>query len=277
MAATILQRGQLPDGGVAVKYIPADGAPSLQTASIRRLDVAAQLARLSRISGDPRLLDAARDALAQLEFTHFWGGTWSTLDPDFDDSYGNWGARATTMLAAAPDDAMFRRFTEHGFTHFAPMWRDGLRFGGSIAADQTRCWDLLLRYAEIEPALRAELDNLLHCAVRAHFKGEQYGSGAWGDVTFSQFSPRANLNVGDLTGYPSNLVWGLACVYREGSALRNETTRAMFTAVLRSSQELYRRPFGWLLTREQSQGQNFAGGELRMLLGVTEMLKNLRR
>jgi hypothetical protein len=45
--------------------------------------------------------------------------------------------------------------------------------------------------------------------------------------------------------------------------------------VLRSSKQHYARPFGWLLTREQSKGANPSGGEVRMLLGVTEMLANL--
>ena len=277
MAATIQQHGLQPDGSVAVSYNPANGLPAAAPASIRRLDVAAQLARLGKLDGDRRLIDAARDALAELEFTHFWGGTWSSLDPDFDDSWGNWGKCATLMLAAAPEDPSFQRFTSRGFEHFAPLWRDGLRFGGSIAADQTRCWEFLLRHAQIEPRLRAPLDELLRAAVRAHFKGEQYGSGAWGDLSFTQFSPRGNLNVGDFTGYPSNLAWGLACVYRVGSALRDENTRAMFTAVLRSSKQVYRRPFGWLLSKENTRGDNYAGGELRMLLGVTEMLENLSR
>jgi hypothetical protein len=255
MAATILARGLLPDGGVAVKYIPADGTPSEETPQLRRLDVAAQLARLSRLDDDPRLLRAARGALDLLEFTHYWGGTWSSIDPDFDDSFGNWGARATQMLVAAPDEPSFRHFTSRGFAHFAPLWKDALRFGGSIAADQTRCWEFLLRNAQFDAPMRAELTPLLHAAVRAHFRSEQYDNGAWGDMTFAQYSP-VSLNVGDFSGYPSNLVWGLACMYRRGSPLRDELTRALFTAVLRSSKQHYARPFGWLLTREQSKGAN---------------------
>jgi len=277
MAATILERGLQPDGSVAVVYSPASGLPGAAPALIRRLDVAAQLARLGRLDGDQRLIDAARGALEELEFMHFWGGTWANLDPDFDDSWGNWGKCATLMLAAAPEEPAFRRFTARGFEHFSPLWRDGLRFGGDIAADQTRCWEFLLRHAKLDPGLRAPLDELLRAALRAHFKSEQYGSGAWGDLSFAQFSPRGNLNVGDFTGYPSNLAWGLACVYRQGSALRQDSTRAMFTAVLRSSKEVYRRPFGWLLSKENTLGDNYAGGELRMLLGVTEMLENLSR
>ncbi|MEO6709326.1 MAG: hypothetical protein ABI054_11735, partial [Planctomycetota bacterium] len=205
MAATILARGRLPDGTIAVKYVPADGRADLGIPPIRQLDVAAQLARLAQKNGDARLGDAARSALAQMEYVHFLGGTWNRIDPDFDDSYGNWGAKATTMLAAFPDDPVFRRFTAGGVAHFAPMWRDALRFGGSIAADQVRCWRFLLLHTQIDPSLKPTLEPLLRAAVRAHFKGEQYDSGAWGDVTFASFSPRAGLNVGDFPGAPANL------------------------------------------------------------------------
>lgn len=277
MGETILAHGKLPDGALAVKYVPADGTPRLDVQSIRQLDVAAQLARMSQATGDARFVDAARGALAQLEFVLFWGGTWNGIDPDFDDSYGNWGAKATTMLAAFPDDPVFRHFSARGFEHFAPLWRDSLRFGGSMAADQKRCWEFLLRYEQIDSSTKPTLDPLLRAAVRAHFKGEQYDTGAWGDVTFANFSPRASLNVGDLPGYPANLVEGLATMYRAGSALRTDETRAMFTAVLRSSRERYGRKFGWLATREEAKDNNPAGAELRMLIGVTEMLKNLPR
>ncbi|HTF87327.1 MAG TPA: hypothetical protein VK843_02880 [Planctomycetota bacterium] len=275
MAASILARGRLPDGSIAVKFVPADGRPDLNIPSIRQLDVAAQLARLARKNGDARLADAARSALAQMEYVHYLGGTWSSIDPDFDDSYGNWGSKATTMLAAFPEDPVFRRFTQQGVAHFAPMWRDALRFGGSIAADQVRCWRFLLLHTQIDPSLKPTLDPLLRAAVRAHFKGEQYESGAWGDVTFAGFSPRAGLNVGDFPGAPANLFEGLAAMYRPGSALRTDETRAMFTAVLRSSKERYGRKFGWLRTREESKQSNPAEMEVRMVIGATEMLKNL--
>ncbi|MEO6711536.1 MAG: hypothetical protein ABI054_06220, partial [Planctomycetota bacterium] len=159
MAATILERGQLPDGSLAVKYVPADGTPNLDVPPIRRLDVAAPLARLSRKNGDARLIEAARVALAALEFTHFWGGTWAAIDPDFDDSYGHWGNRAATMLAAFPGDSEFRRFNASAFAHFAPLWHDALRFGGVMASDQNRCWELLDRYAQVDPTIRKSLDR----------------------------------------------------------------------------------------------------------------------
>ncbi|HUR28302.1 MAG TPA: hypothetical protein VM509_08945, partial [Planctomycetota bacterium] len=141
-------------------------------------------------------------------------------------------------------------------------------------ADQTRCWEFLLRYAELVPSARATIEPLLRAAVRAHFKGEQYDDGAWGDMTFADFSMRT-LNVGDASGCPVNLLKGLATMYRKGSALRTDATRAMFTAVLRSSQEHYQRKYGWLSTREERRGENPAGAELGVLLAAAEMLRNL--
>jgi hypothetical protein len=275
MAATILAHGQLPDGSLAVKYVPADASPSLDVPLLRRLDVAAQFARLSKLNGDARLVDAARVALAALEFTHFWAGTWSTIDPDFDDSYGHWGSRAATMLAAFPEDLEFRRFNAQAFAHFAPIWRDALRFGGSMASDQNRCWELLERYARVEPSIREPLDQLMRDSIRAHLKGRQYANGSWGDSTFVGFSPRAALNIGDLTGYPANMLSGLAVACRKGSSLRNDETRALFTAVLRSSETFYRRKYGLLLRREEATGSNVAGADLRFLAAAVEMLEEL--
>lgn len=277
MAATILDRGQLPDGSLAVKYVPADGTPMLDVPLIRRLDVAAQLARLSARNDDPRLVDAARVAVAALEFTHFWAGTWFTIDPDFDDSYGHWGSRAATMLTAFPEDLEFKHFNARAFAHFAPIWHDALRFGGSMASDQNRCWELLDRYAQVESSVREPLDRLVYDSIRAHFKGRQYANGSWGDVTFTDFSPRAALNIGDLTGYPANMLGGLAVACRPGSSLRTDETRALFTAVLRSSESFYRRPYGLLLRREQEPGRNIAGADLRLFAAAVEMLKHLPR
>lgn len=277
IAAHVLERGRLGDGTIAVKYVPASGAADLAAQPIRRLDVAAQLARLGRRLGDASMVAAANAALADFTYLLYWGGTWERIDPDFDDSWGTWGGKATLMLAASPEDPLLAGFVGHGFEHFAPLWRDAARFGGSMAADQVRCWDLSLRYASLRPAARPRVDELLADAVRAHFKGEQYTNGAWGDVTFAAFSPRATLNVGDFSGTPANLLTGLACAYRPGSALRTDATRAMFLAVLRSSSAAYARPHGWLSTREEQAGHNLAFGELRAAIGAVEMLECLAR
>jgi hypothetical protein len=274
MAETVLEKGLLPDGSIAAKYIPADATPRLDVAPLRLLDVAAQIARLGALRHDDRYLHAAHNAMAQLEYTHYWGGTWNAIDPDFDDSFGNWGGRCAVMLASRPDDPIFRRFLGKGFEHFAPLWEDALRFGGSLAADQVRCWDLLADYARVEPAVLERLRPLLAAALRAHFKGEQYDNGAWGDVTIYDFAPKS-VEVGDFPGFPSNLLWGLALAYARDLGLRSDDVRAMYTAVLRSSEQAYRAEYGWLLTRSPSSGQNPAGGEIRVLLGLVEMLGNL--
>jgi hypothetical protein len=49
------------------------------------------------------------------------------------------------MRTASPPDLEFRRFTAQAFAHFAPLWHDALRFGGSMASDQNRCWEFLER------------------------------------------------------------------------------------------------------------------------------------
>ncbi|MCE9596037.1 MAG: hypothetical protein K8S98_17750 [Planctomycetes bacterium] len=282
---TILAKGILPDGSIAPIYVPADGTPRTDAASLRRLDVAAELARLAKATGDRRYLAAAERAVFEFEYTNFWPGDWKSIDPGFDDSFGHYGARAVTMLEAFPDDPVFRRVVASGWKVYGPLWIDALRFGGSIAADQVRCWDLLERYARLEPAARDEFRRTLAFAVRAHFKGEQYGNGAWGDVTFYDFDPKTGLSVGDLPGAPANLLWGLGLACRRGLELHDssflhanldrDTLRAMYTAVFLSTRETYRRAHGYLSTERERVGANSAGGELRIARGLVEMLANL--
>jgi hypothetical protein len=276
MGTTVLAHGVLPDGGVAAKYLPRDAVPQLDVIALRHLDVPAQLARLGALTGDQHLTDAARRAIGQLEFTLFWGGQWDRIDPDFDDNFGHWGERALTMLASHPGDALYDFLPRRGFDHFEPIWRDALRFGGSIAADQVRCWDIVARYTRLRPELAERTRALLAPAVRAHFKGEQYGNGAWGDVTFAAWSTR-DLPVGDMSGAPANLLEGLGFLYGEDCGLERDVLRALYTAVLRSSETAYRREHGWLMTRSEVAGRNPAGGEVRLLAGWIEMLRHLSR
>lgn len=275
LGEAVLARGVLPDGQVAAKYRPSDGALSLDVAPLRRLDVPAQLARLGAILRDERLTAAARNALAELEYAHHWPGTWDAIDPGFDDDLGHYGRRAMTMLQSHPEERAFANLVDSGWRHYAPLWRDALRFGGSIAADQVRCWELFASWARHDPTVRAELRPLLRGAARAHFKGEQYPGGAFGDVTFFRFDPRTQLAVGDLPGTPSNLLWGLALAYDASLELDLPELRAMYASVLRSSAQHYRRPYGYLLTQRELAGTNRGGGELRLLVGLVEMLRRL--
>jgi hypothetical protein len=278
MGETILRSGVMPDGSIAPRYVPDTAAPNSDVPPLRRLNLPAQLARLGARLGDERFGAAARAALYELEYTHHWGGTWRGIDPDFDDNFGTLGAAGVVMLRTAPETIAFRRFAIQGWRHFAEPWRDALRFGGSIAADQVRCWDLLVQLGEVEPSIQPQLAPLLSAAARAHFAGEQYENGAWGDVTFAGFDPRPGLSVGDLSGAPANLLWGLALLHGgelELEDLPREELRAMFTAVLRSSAERYGRPYGWLSTRSQLAGANRCGAELRACRGLIEMLKSL--
>lgn len=271
----VLVKGVLPDGGIAPIFDSRDGEPSTRAQPLRRLDLAAQLTRLAASSGDATFETAARDAVLALEFTHDWPGTFDAIDPGFDDDYGHYGARAITMLRARPSFARARELALSGYERYAPLWRDGARHGGSMAADQVRCWDVLLDFAEVEPRVARELPALLDDAVRAHLAGEQYGDGAWGDVTYSGFDPRVDIAVGDLPGAPANLLRGLALALGRTSTWSEDDVRALFTGVLRSTVDTYRRPFGYLRTQRPSAGPNDAFASLRVLPALTTMLVRL--
>lgn len=269
--------GVLPDGNVAASYYPESGAPNTDVSVLRRLDVPAQLARLGKMTDEHVYARVAREACVTLGFTNFWPGTWDAIDPGWDDNYGHYGKRATVMWKSYPEDQVFRGLSYGGAVHYHEMWRNALRLGGNVAADQVRCWIVLRDIAVLEPETRDEIRGLLRIAARSHFKGEQYGNGAWGDVTIYDFDPKGNLNVGDLPGSPRNLLHGLAGIYDEELGLRTDETRAMFTAVLRSSREHYRREFGYLTTRTELSGHNYGGGEIRMAVGLCEMLGQLSK
>jgi hypothetical protein len=234
-----------------------------------------QLVRLAQLTGDDRYYESACEALETLEFTNRWAGTWDAIDPGFDDDFGHYGARAARAARARPQDEKFRRFVLQGWNHYVPIWRDALRYGDNIAADQVRCWKIGVDLAHLEPELRADMGPLLWMAARTHFKGEQYDGGAWGDVTIFDWSPRGGRHVGDLTGAPQNLLSGLASVYVDEIGLRIAEVRGMYTAVLRDSIRTYKRPFGFLAERPEREGANPAFGSLRMMTGLVEMLRAL--
>lgn len=277
MSEAILAVGVLPDGNVAARYRARDRAVSLDALPLRRLDTPAQLARVGALTGDARFTDAARNALAEFEYTHHWPGTWEHIDPGFDDEFGTYAGRAVVMLAAHPGDAAFDALVRSGHEYYAPRWRDALRFGGTVAADQVRCWKLLLDYAALEPDVLEDLVQLLPAALRVHVKGEQYANGAWGDVTIAGFDPKTGIQVGDLPGTPSNLLQGLALCYDRRLALDRDEVRALYATVLRTTDERYRRPYGYLLYEREHAERNDAGGGLRLLAGLTEMLARLPR
>jgi hypothetical protein len=272
---TVLAQGVMPDGSISAKYFPESAKTDPGVLSLRRFDVAAQLARLTALSGDARFLKASGEALAAFEFTQFWAGEWSKIDPAFDDDFGHYAARAVTIASATPSDALFRRFALEGFAHFEPLWRDAMRLGGSVAADQVRCWGLLADLARIDQDASERIRPLLAAAVRSHFKGEQYEDGAWSDVTFFGFDPRT-VSVGDNPGVPQNLLHGLAALYRKDLGLRTDEQRALYTTVLRSSITAYLQPHGFLASRERVSGANRADGTLRMMVGLAKMLQALR-
>lgn len=273
---TVLAHGLLPDGNCAASFVPASAAPNVKVSHLRRLDVPLQLVRLSKLTGDERFAAAAREPLETLEFTNYWHGTWDEIDPGFDDSFGHYGARAARAAREKPDEKYFARFALEGWKHYEPIWRDALRFGGNVAADQARCWRIGVDLARVDPSLKSTLGPLLRSAARSHFKGEQYENGAWGDVTIFDFQPKT-LHVGDLSGAPQNLLTGLATIYTDDVGLRTDEIRAMYTSVFRSTVEQYRRPYGYLLVRKEQQGTNSAYGSVRVLSGLVDMLSALAK
>jgi hypothetical protein len=275
LAESALASGVLPDGNVAPLYRPSDGASSNEARVLRRLDVPLQMTRLAALNGDARLLEAARDAVATLLYMHYWPGSWNRIDPGFDDDFGHYAARAAAMAQSFPEEVLFRRVVDSGWERYRELWPQALRFGGSMAADQVRCWKLLLEYSDLRPQMRPELGELLVEAVHSHLRGQQYGNGAWGDVTYYGYQPVVDLQVGDLPGTPSNLLEGLATIYGSGLGPSEEELRALFTAVLRSSVETYGREFGLLSTMRESDGRNDAGGSLRIGPALTLMLAQL--
>lgn len=275
----VLARGVLPDGSIAAAYRTADGAPSTDTVPIRRLDVPAQLARLSAATTDARFGEAAREALFALEFAHHWPGTWDRIDPGFDDNFGHYGERAVAAARALPSVAAFRAFALSGYLRYGPLLTQALRFGGNIAADQTRCWWILRELAVLEPGLRDATRLLLLEAARNHFAGQQGAAGAWLDVTIQGFEPISNLPVGDTSGVPQNLLVGLAHVYERSPDLAAGELRAMFAAVMLSTRAQYKAEYGYISGARRAQGRdasNSAAGTLRYTSGLVAMLRRLK-
>ncbi len=276
MAASILAVGVQPDGAIAASYRASDGAVNLAINPLRRLDVAAQLSRLGIDEREPQRRQAALNAVGVFEFTHYWSGSWHSIDPGFDDDYGHYANRAVVMLDAWPTQSTLQGIVDEGWAHFRPLWRDGLRFGGSVAADQVRCWGLLLRRRNQKGAHLPDLLPLVNSAMRAHFKSQQYRNGAFGDVTFSGFSPKAGIKVGDLPGVPSNLLLGLGHAYAEGTGMDPKRIRAMAATLLHTSNEHYRREHGFLLRqRDSSPAFSQSGGGMRLAGGLLVWLAKL--
>lgn len=282
MAATLREYGPLPDGQLCAKYVPNTAGAIGSYPALRRLDVPAALAQVARLEGATQPPVVVIDALAQLLFTHTWVGEWHEIDPGFDDNFGHYGGRGMQLWQAYPELSLFSELTLSGWRYYGPRWRDALRFGGNIAADQVRCWRIFSKAAELDTSLVEGLAPLLRDGLRVHWKGQQYDGGAWGDVTVKAFDPKAHLQVGDTKGVPQNMITGFAVLYDRRFAdapggMGLAELRARFAAVLASTREHYRRPFGYLSTRSEVQGANYCGGEMRLAAGLMDLLHALDR
>lgn len=273
----VLAYGVLPTGEVAPKYRPGDGRPYTETAPLRRLDVPAQLARLGARLGDERHLRAAREAVRVLEYAHHWPGTWDRIDPGFDDDYGHYGERAVTMWEAWPNEPAFRDLALSGWHTYAPLWRDAVRHGGNIAADQVRCWRIAERIARLEPELAASIGPLVDEAARLHYKGGQGTDGVWVDVTIFGFDPQ-RLPVGDTAGVPHNLLEGLAVAHDGKLGLATPETRARFLLAMAATDLAFGGRYGYITGTRRAVGQgatNPAIGSLRLLPALVDLLERL--
>ena len=276
----VLARAPQPSGALAARFLPT-GEPVPGASQLRSLDVAAAIARWVRLTGAPQPEARAvlGDALREFLWDHAWMGEWDSIDPGFDDSFGHFGRRGLDLWQAFPDDPSMARLTRTGVDYYLPRWRDALRLGGNVAADQTRCWDILARVARLEPELLPEVAPLLGEAARVHFKGEQLGDGSWSDVTVNGFDPRGQLQVGDTGGVPQNALYGLALLHEadleEAGGLALEEVRALFTTVLLSTRARDRRPHGYLWGREELPTANRSGASLLVGVGLIEMLDRL--
>lgn len=290
MLATALERGVLPDGSVAAKYVPRTATPDTGTVELRRLDVPARwvraygpqgvLRRMGSLSPEElargeAMLQAARDAVWQLELYHYWPGTAERIDPGFDDEYGHYGARAIEMWAAAPEDEAFRELALSGLERYGPLWDAALAYGGNIAADQVRCWQIAAKAALLEPSRASAIQSRLLAAAQVHFTGQQNSAGSWIDTTVVGFDPQ-NLPVGDTLGVPQNLLVGLAVVAGAVSGPERELTLGRFLAVWQQSEQVFRRPYGLVDGPGGSRGAaQAATGSLRVIPGLIALLRAL--
>jgi hypothetical protein len=281
MALAALEHGRLPDGSVAAKFVPKSGATDTSTVELRRLDVPARWVRAFGSRGvlragapseaEAAALEAAVEAVHRLELYHHWAGTWDRIDPGFDDEYGHYGARAVEMWAAEPEQPVFRELALSGLERFGPLWDEALAFGGNIAADQVRCWQIAAKIALLDPALSGQIEARLEAAAHVHFTGQQNAAGDWIDTTVVGFDPQ-NLPVGDTLGVPQNLLSGLALVAENLRGPARARALARFQAVLLQSEASFRRPFGFVDGKAAAAGAP-ATGTLRVAPGLIGILR----
>ena len=308
MGHALVDYGTLPNGEVAAVVRAADGWTSTSVVHLRRLDVPAQLVRLAALCRERgvepefqgALLAAAREAVFEVEYANYWPGSWDRIDPGFDDSYGHIGARSSVMAEAWPEDLTLGRLAESGRRTYLPLWRDALAFGGSVAADQVRCWKIFEHMDALSPAAwsdapffasevigtlveqpghkprpedaaRAEeyFSRTLRLALANHFVGEATDTAAWLDVTVVGFAPATNLPVGDIIGLPQNLVFGFATLReherRRGAGV-SATQRAMLWTLLDMIEADWGAEFGF------ADGSRTSGGGIRLAPGLVRWL-----
>lgn len=309
MGRALVEFGALPTGEVAAVVRASDGWTSTQVVHLRRLDVPAQLARLARacetrgVAADlvPALVELAIEAVFEVEYANLWPGTWNHIDPGFDDSYGHIGARSAAMLAALPAEPGLGQLAESGRATYLPLWRDAVAFGGSVAADQVRCWKILAELDALgtavwsgaegagaeaffaariadpfspEPATPTArdtvfFDRLMHLALAGHFVGEATNNGSWLDVTVVGFAPATNLPVGDVIGLPQNMFGGFATVRelerRRGRAMP-AAERAMLWTLLDDVEA------SWGAAHGFADGTRTSGGGIRLVPGLVRWL-----
>jgi hypothetical protein len=239
------------------------------------LDLAACLAAWVQRTGTDRPRAILEDCLREFLYDHTWAGDWQHIDPGFDDLFGHYGVRGLDLWRAYPADVLFTRITRSGIDYFLPIWNESLARGGNVAADQVRCWDLMVQAGRLDNDILQRSAPVLGLAARMHFKGEQGQNGIWSDVTVIGFDPKPQVQDGTVGGLPQNLLVGLAGLHdsqlAQAGCLSLAEVRALFAAVMLNSRSHYDAPHGY-----RTPGSDSSGASLRLAAGLTEMLANLQ-
>ena len=262
---------------------------------IRWFESPAALMHLYSATGNADLYDAAVDAA--LSYTdhdtvlQYWGTPytltpfsfeptwydWDQIDPAFDDYFGygiggREGARGLLDIYERSGEEALLPFLDDSLAYILPVWEEGLYRGGHTAGDQARGWEAFYDRYLTDPDKYAAHRDLLLRNARNVFRGTQYRTGAWTDMSFRRWSPEP---AGGYVSCPRNLLTTLSWAYAlDGEA---PSWRAMLASVFHQTIAQYKYDYGYILTPEVNpDGTNPGGAEFRLLDALlTHLLPHL--